>query len=111
MTHTIETRLPLAGADVQLPLMGLGTWAWGDKSTWGMNGYDRSYDLDTIREAYQTLGGRRRHVSRHRRDVRQRRERAHHRPRCSRRIARTATASSSRPSSFRFRGACRVVGS
>ena len=33
--------------------MGLGTWAWGDRSTWGMNGYDRSYDFDTIRAAYQ----------------------------------------------------------
>jgi len=33
--------------------MGLGTWAWGDKSTWGMNGYDRSYGFETIRGAYQ----------------------------------------------------------
>ena len=33
--------------------MGLGTWAWGDKSTWGMNGYDRSYNLETIRQAYE----------------------------------------------------------
>ncbi|HUI25876.1 MAG TPA: aldo/keto reductase [Candidatus Kryptonia bacterium] len=34
-------------------MLGLGTWAWGDRSTWGMNGYDRSYNLDTIREAYR----------------------------------------------------------
>jgi aryl-alcohol dehydrogenase-like predicted oxidoreductase len=34
--------------------MGLGTWAWGDTFTWGMNGYDPSYSFDTIREAYQT---------------------------------------------------------
>lgn len=32
--------------------MGLGTWAWGDKATWGMNTYDSSYDLATIKEAY-----------------------------------------------------------
>jgi aryl-alcohol dehydrogenase-like predicted oxidoreductase len=35
-------------------VMGLGTWAWGDKSTWGMNSYDRSYNFETIREAYET---------------------------------------------------------
>jgi aryl-alcohol dehydrogenase-like predicted oxidoreductase len=32
--------------------MGLGTWAWGDRRTWGMGTYDRTYDLETIREAY-----------------------------------------------------------
>src|SRR5689334_748176 len=39
-------------ASIELPVMGLGTWAWGAKE-WGMNGYDRSYNLDTIREAYR----------------------------------------------------------
>lgn len=48
-----EAGIPLPGTDVQLPPMGLGTWAWGDRATWGMNGYDRSYSFDTIREAYQ----------------------------------------------------------
>jgi aryl-alcohol dehydrogenase-like predicted oxidoreductase len=47
-----EPNIPLPGCDVQLPALGLGTWAWGDKSTWGMNTYDRSYSFDTIREAY-----------------------------------------------------------
>lgn len=42
----------LAGTDIVLPPMGLGTWAWGDTSTWGMNTYDRSYNFETIREAY-----------------------------------------------------------
>src|SRR5437870_912229 len=50
--HT-ETTTRLAGTDVDIPAMGLGTWAWGDKSTWGMNGYDTSYNVDSIREAYQ----------------------------------------------------------
>jgi aryl-alcohol dehydrogenase-like predicted oxidoreductase len=36
-----------------LPALGLGTWAWGDSATWGMDGYDRSYDFDTIRAAYR----------------------------------------------------------
>lgn len=39
--------------DLALPRLGLGTWAWGDAATWGMNAYDRSYDLDTIRAAYR----------------------------------------------------------
>ncbi|MBI3783674.1 MAG: aldo/keto reductase [Deltaproteobacteria bacterium] len=45
--------IALPNCDVRLPWLGLGTWAWGDKSTWGMNGYDSSYNIDTIREAYQ----------------------------------------------------------
>lgn len=36
-----------------LPLLGLGTWAWGDSATWGMDAYDRSYNFDTIRSAYR----------------------------------------------------------
>jgi aryl-alcohol dehydrogenase-like predicted oxidoreductase len=42
-----------AAPGVTLPAMGLGTWAWGDTSTWGMNGYDASYGFDTIRGAYE----------------------------------------------------------
>lgn len=38
---------------IDLPLLGLGTWSWGDSATWGMDAYDRSYDLDTIRAAYR----------------------------------------------------------
>jgi aryl-alcohol dehydrogenase-like predicted oxidoreductase len=48
-----DALVPLAGCDFTLPAMGVGTWAWGDKSTWGMDGYDRSYSFDTIREAYR----------------------------------------------------------
>jgi aryl-alcohol dehydrogenase-like predicted oxidoreductase len=44
---------PLAGSDVVLPPLGLGTSAWGDSPTWGMNAYDRSYNLDTIGEAIE----------------------------------------------------------
>jgi aryl-alcohol dehydrogenase-like predicted oxidoreductase len=56
-TSTTVTPIPdapiaLPGCDVSLSVMGLGTWAWGDQSTWGMNGYDRSYDFETIRAAY-----------------------------------------------------------
>ena len=44
--------IPIPGCDVTMPVMGLGTWAWGDRSTWGMDGYDPSYGFDTIRGAY-----------------------------------------------------------
>jgi aryl-alcohol dehydrogenase-like predicted oxidoreductase len=44
----------LAGTDIPVPDLGLGTWAWGDRSTWGMNGYDSSYGFETIRGAYTT---------------------------------------------------------
>ncbi|MGA2836385.1 MAG: aldo/keto reductase [Acidimicrobiales bacterium] len=42
----------LAGSDVTIPVMGVGTWAWGDKSTWGMGGYDAALTRDSILEAW-----------------------------------------------------------
>ena len=49
----LDAPIVLAGTAIQISPMGLGTWAWGDTTTWGMNGYDTSYDFATIREAYQ----------------------------------------------------------
>jgi aryl-alcohol dehydrogenase-like predicted oxidoreductase len=46
-------RLALAGSDVSIPPLGVGTWAWGDKGTWGMGGYDSSYSEATIRQAWE----------------------------------------------------------
>jgi len=43
----------LAGSDVTIPALGVGTWAWGDKSTWGMDGYDTNLTRDSIREAWE----------------------------------------------------------
>ncbi len=34
--------------------MGVGTWAWGDKRTWGMGGYDTDLTIDSITAAWQT---------------------------------------------------------
>ncbi len=42
----------LAGTDVRIPDLGVGTWAWGDKSTWGMGSYDSSITEQTIRDAW-----------------------------------------------------------
>jgi len=44
----------LAGTDVTIPPLGVGTWAWGDRSTWGMGGYDRSLTLESIEAAFDT---------------------------------------------------------
>ena len=46
-------RIELAGTDVAIPPLGVGTWAWGDKGTWGMGGYDQSLTESTIREAWE----------------------------------------------------------
>jgi aryl-alcohol dehydrogenase-like predicted oxidoreductase len=43
----------LAGTDVTIPLLGVGTWAWGDSSTWGMGTYDTDLTRDSIREAWE----------------------------------------------------------
>jgi len=48
----IPERYELAGSDLAITPMGVGTWAWGDRSTWGMGGYDRSLTVDSIREAW-----------------------------------------------------------
>lgn len=53
MATALDAPIRLPGSDVSISVMGLGTWAWGDRSTWGMDGYDRSYDFETIRAAYQ----------------------------------------------------------
>jgi aryl-alcohol dehydrogenase-like predicted oxidoreductase len=46
-------RITFAGSDVSVPPLGVGTWAWGDKGTWGMGGYDSSYSEETILDAWQ----------------------------------------------------------
>jgi len=42
----------LAGSDVRVPALGVGTWAWGDRSTWGMGGYDSDLTRTSIEEAW-----------------------------------------------------------
>jgi aryl-alcohol dehydrogenase-like predicted oxidoreductase len=44
----------LSGSDVSIPPIGVGTWAWGDRSTWGMGGYDATFTFESIAEAWQT---------------------------------------------------------
>lgn len=52
MVPSAPTTVHLPGLDRDVPALGLGTWAWGDESTWGMGGYDASLTEDTIREAW-----------------------------------------------------------
>jgi aryl-alcohol dehydrogenase-like predicted oxidoreductase len=42
----------LAGTEVSVSPLGVGTWAWGDRSTWGMGGYDKSLTMESIEEAW-----------------------------------------------------------
>jgi aryl-alcohol dehydrogenase-like predicted oxidoreductase len=53
VTPQASDRIRFAGSDVSVPPLGVGTWAWGDKKTWGMGGYDASYSETTINEAWQ----------------------------------------------------------
>jgi len=48
----VSDTLTLPGSDVAIPRLGVGTWSWGDKSTWGMDGYDTQLTRDSIREAW-----------------------------------------------------------
>jgi len=52
-TPQASDRITLAGSDVTIPPLGVGTWAWGDKGTWGMGGYDQSLTESTIRDAWE----------------------------------------------------------
>jgi aryl-alcohol dehydrogenase-like predicted oxidoreductase len=45
-------RRVLAGSDVAIGPLGVGTWAWGDKATWGMGGYDADLTRTSIQEAW-----------------------------------------------------------
>jgi aryl-alcohol dehydrogenase-like predicted oxidoreductase len=45
--------ITLAGSDVSIPPLGVGTWAWGDSSTWGMGTYDTDLTRDSIRGAWE----------------------------------------------------------
>lgn len=46
-------RITLAGSDVGIQPFGVGTWAWGDRDTWGMGGYDSGLTERTITEAFE----------------------------------------------------------
>jgi len=50
---TAADTITLAGSDVQATPLGVGTWAWGDKTTWGMGGYDTDLSEATIAEAWE----------------------------------------------------------
>lgn len=42
----------LSGSKVSISPIGVGTWAWGDRSVWGMGGYDTGLTRETIKEAW-----------------------------------------------------------
>lgn len=48
-----DRTVQFAGCEQSFAPLGVGTWAWGDKSTWGMGGYDTELSEATIREAFE----------------------------------------------------------
>lgn len=42
-----------AGCPTAVPPLGVGTWAWGDRTTWGMGGYDTELDEAAIATAWE----------------------------------------------------------
>jgi aryl-alcohol dehydrogenase-like predicted oxidoreductase len=50
--HVTADSYTLAGGEVTIPLLGVGTWAWGDRSTWGMGGYDADLTIGSIEGAW-----------------------------------------------------------
>lgn len=46
-----EKPLTLGKMVLNAPI-GIGTWAWGDSSTWGYKGYDSSFNDNTLKEAF-----------------------------------------------------------
>lgn len=52
VSHMQTDGFMLAGTEVHIPVLGVGTWAWGDKSTWGMGGYDSALTKESIAAAW-----------------------------------------------------------
>lgn len=48
-----DATVTFAGCDTPTAPLGIGTWAWGDKSTWGMGGYDTDLTEGAIAEAWR----------------------------------------------------------
>jgi aryl-alcohol dehydrogenase-like predicted oxidoreductase len=47
-----QDRVIFAGCDTATAPTGVGTWAWGDRSTWGMGGYDSDLTEASIADAW-----------------------------------------------------------
>jgi aryl-alcohol dehydrogenase-like predicted oxidoreductase len=48
----IPDHYTLGDSEVTVPPLGVGTWAWGDRATWGMGGYDTELTGESIRQAW-----------------------------------------------------------
>jgi len=51
--ETDDGAIRLPGCSTPIAPLGVGTWAWGDKSTWGMGGYDASLTEAAISAAWE----------------------------------------------------------
>lgn len=50
----IDPEITFPGSDKSVNPLGVGTWAWGDRSVWGMGGYDRALTEQAIRGAWES---------------------------------------------------------
>lgn len=48
----VDGQVVLPGCETPIAPVGLGTWAWGDRATWGMGGYDAELTEARIAEAW-----------------------------------------------------------
>lgn len=48
-----DDTITITGLDRSIAPVGLGTWAWGDRATWGMGGYDGDLTEERIAEAWR----------------------------------------------------------
>ena len=48
-----QPTVTLPGIDTAIAPLGVGTWAWGDRATWGMGGYDPALSESTIAGAWE----------------------------------------------------------
>jgi aryl-alcohol dehydrogenase-like predicted oxidoreductase len=49
----VSTTVTFPGCATAVAPLGVGTWAWGDRTTWGMGGYDAALDETTIAAAWE----------------------------------------------------------
>eukprot|EP01119_Soliformovum_irregulare_P020897 TRINITY_DN6838_c0_g2_i1.p1 TRINITY_DN6838_c0_g2~~TRINITY_DN6838_c0_g2_i1.p1 ORF type:complete len:327 (-),score=88.96 TRINITY_DN6838_c0_g2_i1:8-988(-) len=49
--NTIDESFNLGSIQIQHPIAA-GTWSWGDAKTWGYNGYDKSFNDQTMEESF-----------------------------------------------------------
>ena len=48
-----SVRLGVGERSLVVPPMGIGAWSWGDQDVWGYGGYDKDFNDDSIKTAFE----------------------------------------------------------